>query len=55
MKLFYGIFFFFSDRNIDSNEKSFPPFQVRGNDAVTERLLTAKFRSLESLFSKQNF
>ena len=31
--------FFISDRNIDGNEKLFPPFQVCGNDAVTERSL----------------
>ena len=37
MKHFYGIVF--SDRNIDVNEKSFPPFQVRGNDVVMERSL----------------
>ena len=35
--------FFFSDRNIDSNENSFAPFQVRGNDAVTERSLPPNF------------
>ena len=26
LKYFYGIFFFFLDRNIDGNEKSFLPF-----------------------------
>ena len=31
--------FLISDRNIDGSEKSFPPFQVCGNDAVTERSL----------------
>ena len=30
MKLFYG--FVFWDENIDGNEKSFPSFEVRGND-----------------------
>ena len=42
MKHFYDIGFF--DRNIDSNEKLFLPFQVCGNDAVMT--LTTKFRSL---------
>ena len=41
MKHFYGIVF--SDRNIDGNEKSFPPFQVCGNDGITERLLPPNF------------
>ena len=36
----YGIFL---DRNIDSNEKSFSPFQVRGNDEITERSLPPNF------------
>ena len=34
---------FFSDRNFDRNKKSFKPFQVRGNNAVTERLLLPNF------------
>ena len=41
MKHLYGIVF--SDRNIDSNEKSFPAFQVRDNDAVTKQLLLPNF------------
>ena len=34
---------FFLDRNIDSNEKSFSPFQARGNDEITERSLPPNF------------
>ena len=41
MKHVYGIVF--SDRNIDSNEKSFPAFQVRDNDVVTKQLLLPNF------------
>ena len=37
MKLIYVIVF--SDENIDGIEKSFVPFEVRGNDAVTVRSL----------------
>ena len=29
--------------NIGHYEKSFPPFQVRGNDAVTEQSLSPNF------------
>ena len=36
-------YFLISDRNIDGNEKSFPRFQVCGNDAVTERSLPPNF------------
>ena len=32
-----------SDRNIDGNEKLFPPFQVCGNDAVTGQSLPPNF------------
>ena len=32
-----------SGRNIDGNEKLFPPFQVCGNDAVTGRSLPPNF------------
>ena len=42
MKRFYGIAFW--HRNIDVNDKSFRPFQVRDNDAVT--IVTSKFPSL---------
>ena len=42
MKLFYGIVF--SDENIDGIEKSFPPFEVRRNDAVTALGIVSKFR-----------
>ena len=40
-KHFYGIVFY--ARNIGGNKKLFPPFQVRGNDAVTERSLPPNF------------
>ena len=39
MKHFYG----FTDENIDGIEKLFPPFEVCGNDAVTERSLPQYF------------
>ena len=42
MKHCYGIVF--SDRNIDGNEKSFPPFQVRGRR--NKMIVTTKFRNL---------
>ena len=32
---------FFSDRSFGGSKKSFPPFQVHGNDAVTEWSLPA--------------
>ena len=41
MKHFYGILFL--DRNFGSNEKLFPPFQVCGNNALTERSLPPNF------------
>ena len=41
MKHFCGIVF--SDENIDVIEKSFPPFEVCGNDAVTELSLPQYF------------
>ena len=47
MKHIYG-FFFFLDRNIDGNEKSFPPFQGHVNDAVTEQSLTPNGLALKS-------
>ena len=34
---------FFSNRDIGGNEKSFAPFQVRGNDEVTELSLPPNF------------
>ena len=43
--------FFFSDRNIDSNKKLFPPFQVRGNDGVTERSLPPNFGACQRLYT----
>ena len=41
MKHFYGIVF--ADENIDGIVKLFPPFEVCGNDAVTERWLPQYF------------
>ena len=41
MKPFYDIIF--SKRDIGDNEKSFLPFQVPGNEVVTERLLPPDF------------
>ena len=38
-----AFFFFFSDRNIDSNKKLLPSFQVGGKDAVMERTLLPNF------------
>ena len=32
---------FLLNRNIDGNEKLSPPFQVRSNDAITERSLSS--------------
>ena len=43
MKAFYDIVF--SNRDIGHNEKLFPPFQVRSNDMITERLLLPNFRA----------
>ena len=42
MKHCYGIVF--SDRNIDGNEKSIPPFHVRGRR--NKMIVTTKFRNL---------
>ena len=41
MELFYSNAF--SGENIDGIEKSFPPFEVCGNDAITERSLLQYF------------
>ena len=41
MKPFYDIIF--SKRDIGGDEKSFLPFQVRGNKVVTERSLPPDF------------
>ena len=47
MKNFYGIFFFFLDRNIDGNKKSFPPFQVCGNNMVMQRSLLPNYPQID--------
>ena len=39
---------FFLDRNIDSNEKLFPPLSVCGNDTVTEQSLLSNFRACKA-------